>query len=447
MRDLLNHASGFDDEWSLLLLMTADMRSQVETEQVLTLLYNQPKPQVEPGKGYMYNNTDFALLRLIMEAVSRQSLTDYLKVKLFDPLEMKSTLMNDDIEQIIPGLAESYYNYPFRKARFVKFSPGGNYRMVTTADDLEKWARASENPSSIVGKAFARLYRNARPIPTYPDEKQYVFGHTTRMINGTEFIYHGGVGDSFYIVRILSKKISVIGLGNGSNFIRPSMQLAQSFTASKPDKNKSIFFPSEAITLRKDEMAAYAGRYYDQRVGYNSHIPSIRYFDLKIVGDSLRFYPDSDGASFTISAFGNDYFKDNEEGAKIQFIKSHDGSPMKMKVWMDEGSNAHFYLRKEDTVVADKKYLDQFTGQYYSPHLDYYLRIVMNKDVQLVIKRPTMPESVIEPYGKDSLKVEQKNGSYSVYMIASFTKDSAGNIDGFTLRDSRIMHHRFEKVK
>ena len=45
VQDLLNHASGFDDEWSLLLLMTADMRSQIETEQVLTLLYNQPNPE------------------------------------------------------------------------------------------------------------------------------------------------------------------------------------------------------------------------------------------------------------------------------------------------------------------------------------------------------------------------------------------------------------------
>src|SRR5690606_4744931 len=70
IQDLLNHSSGFDDEWSLLLLMTADMRSQVESEQVMTLLYNQPKPQVEPGKGYMYNNTDFALLRFIIDRKS-----------------------------------------------------------------------------------------------------------------------------------------------------------------------------------------------------------------------------------------------------------------------------------------------------------------------------------------------------------------------------------------
>jgi CubicO group peptidase (beta-lactamase class C family) len=108
--------------------MTADMRSQVETEQVLTLLYNQPKPQVEPGKGYMYNNTDFALLRMVMEKASKQSLPDYLKKKLFEPLGMSSTFMNDDIEMIIPGLAENYYGYNPYKTLARRELQNGNIR-------------------------------------------------------------------------------------------------------------------------------------------------------------------------------------------------------------------------------------------------------------------------------------------------------------------------------
>src|SRR5690606_40208839 len=50
LQNLLDHKSGFDDEWSLLLIMTEDMRSQVADEQVLRLLYDQPKPQIEPAR-------------------------------------------------------------------------------------------------------------------------------------------------------------------------------------------------------------------------------------------------------------------------------------------------------------------------------------------------------------------------------------------------------------
>src|SRR5690606_3857940 len=88
--------------------MTADMRSQVESEQVMTLLYNQPKPQVEPGKGYMYSNSDFALLRFIMEIAAKKSLPAYLNESIFAKLGMSSTFMNDDLGQLIPGLAVNY---------------------------------------------------------------------------------------------------------------------------------------------------------------------------------------------------------------------------------------------------------------------------------------------------------------------------------------------------
>lgn len=449
VRDLLNHASGFDDEWSLLLLMTADMRSQVEKEQVLTLLYNQPKPQVEPGTGYMYNNTDMALLRLIMEIAAKQPLPDYLKKRLFEPLGMTATLMNDDVEAIIPGLAENYYGAPpFRKARFLKLSPGGNYRMVTSAEDLEKWARAADDPTSVVAKAYSKLYKNGRPMPMFSPEKHYPFGHEMRTLNGTEVIYHGGVGDSYYMVRIPSRQISVIGLGNGYNFIRPTMQLAESLLPAAPESRKpQRFFPAAPVKVNKEEMLAYTGRYYDQQVGYNSHIPSIRFFDLKLEGDQLKFYPDSAGEPIPIAPFGNGYFKDIEEDAKIQFSKPSSASPMKMEVWLGDKETVHHYVRKEDNVKADRIYLEQFTGQFHSPHLDYYLRIVMNGEGQLIIKRPTVPDTFLEPDSRDRFLVEQKNGSYSVYMIATFTRNKKGAIDGFSLRDSRMMHHRFDKVK
>lgn len=109
IQDLLNHSSGFMDEWSPFGFTTEDMRSTIEVEQMLAMLYNQPQPEVEPGKGYMYNNTDIGLLRLIMEKASQQRLPDYLREKLFIPLEMTQTQMNDDVEQIVPGLADDYY--------------------------------------------------------------------------------------------------------------------------------------------------------------------------------------------------------------------------------------------------------------------------------------------------------------------------------------------------
>lgn len=449
IQDLLNHSSGFDDEWSLLLLMTADMRSQVETEQVLTLLYNQPKPQIEPGKGYMYNNTDYALLRLIMEKASNQSLPDYLKSRLFEPLGMTSTFMNDDVEAIIPGLAENYYGYQtYRKARFLKFSPGGNYRMVTSANDLEKWAKALEDETSFLSKGFERLYKHARAIPVVSPERHYVFGHEWHKKNDLDVIYYGGVGDSFYMVRIPALEITVIGLGNAGNFIDPTMELAQSLLPSKQkDQTEPRFFPAEQVALTKEEMASYTGRYFTQQVGYNSHIPSIQFYDLKLEGDGLNFYSGTSSQAIPITSFGNGYFKDMEEDAKMKFTKSSDGNVINLEIWMSGADRLTVLKRNIPAFEVDKAYLQQFTGRYYSAHLDYYFRIVLNDKGQLIIKRPTVPSMPMIPDSENRFIIEQWNGGYSVFMMCTFTRNKSGRIDGFTLQDSRMMHHRFDKVQ
>ncbi len=47
--DLLNHRSGFVDEWATLLMMHSAMSNRFEKEQFLRLLYTQPEPEIEPG--------------------------------------------------------------------------------------------------------------------------------------------------------------------------------------------------------------------------------------------------------------------------------------------------------------------------------------------------------------------------------------------------------------
>jgi hypothetical protein len=396
----------------------------------------------------MYCNTDYALLRFLMEIASKQSLPDYLKDKLFDPLGMSSTFMNDDIEEVIPGFAESYYGYnPFRKARFYKTSPGGNYRMVTTADDLEKWLRAIEDPSSIVSKAFKRLYQDARPIPVVSPEQHYIFGQERHKRDSTEYVYHGGVGDSFYIFRIPSQGIAIIALDNGGNSIWAMMQLADSLLPQKPvSTTNAPVYPAEPVTLTNDELAKFAGRYFQQNnKGYNSHIRSISLYDIKQERDSLNLYYSKD-ASISITAFGNGLFKDMDEDVPMKFTKIHPDSTMKLQIWVPDG-RIWEYQRVESKEKINKEYLQQFTGQFYSPHLDYYFRIILNEEGQLIIKRPTIKDKTLETYGDNSFFFEGETGAYSFYTVATFTKNLKDEVDGFNLQDSRMMHHRFEKIK
>lgn len=448
IQDLLNHSSGFDDEWATMLLMQANMDNRVDKEQLLTMLYNQPKPQVAPGKGYMYCNSDFALLRLIMELASKKNLPDYLQQKLFAPLGMPATLMNDHLDQIIPGLADRYYDGAnYTKDVGVKTSPGGNYRIVTTAADLEKWAIALEDSGSVVAKAFRRLHKNARPIPVLSPEVHYVFGHEYQKIEATTVIKHGGVNLDFYMAQIPSQKITIIGLGNSFNNMTMAMSLADILLNKKAAPKKlPPAIPGLPFLINKNELAKYAGRYVEQKSpGHSSPLVQIKFYDIKQNGDSLRFYYTSN-AYFTMIPLGKDLFKDPDYGTIIQITQLHKDSAAKMLAWPPDGSFLSF---KKTTTAPDytKNYLQQFTGQYHSKHLDYYCRIVFNEKNELVIRRPTISDKPLIPDGDNRFLFEMEAGGDSWYVIAMFTKNKKGEIDGINMQHVRMMHHRFDKVK
>ena len=445
IQDLLNHSSGFDDEWATLLLMHADMNNRVDKEQLLRLLYRQPKPQVEPGKGYMYCNSDFALLRFIMEIASKQSLPDYLEKNLFDPLKMASTFMNDNLGQLIPGLAESYSgNYNFVKNGAPKTSPGGNYRMVTTAEDLEKWAIALEDSSTILAKAFTRLYKQARVIPVLSPEKHYVFGHEWHTLNNVDLIKHGGVNLDFYMFRIPSQNISVIGLGNSWNGMSMAMQLADSLLPGKvittviPPK-----FPANPVTIDKSILASYAGRYFVGVNSHSSHVSKIRYYDVKEEGGQLNFYFTA-AESFPITPYGKYLFKDTVDNVPMHFTQAHPDSSMQLQAWTPDGKMLVLYKEKNKPKVTTA-YLQRFTGHYYSKHLDYYCRVLLNGKGQLILTRPTVSDVILDPYGENRFLFEMDVGGDIFNVVAIFTKNKKGEVNGIDMQHIRMMHHRFDK--
>lgn len=448
IQDLLNHSSGFEDEWATMLLMQADMNNRVDKEQLLTFLYNQPKPQVEPGKGYMYSNSDFALLRMIMEMASKKKLPDYLQQKLFEPLGMKATFMNDYLDQIIPGLADKYYGSGnYLKQVGVKTSPGGNYRIVTTASDLERWALALEDSGSIAAKSIRRLYKNARPIPVLSPEVHYVFGHEWQKIENTTIIRHGGVNHDFYMTRIPSKKITVVGLGNTNDNMVMAMSIADTLL-NKRAAAKSIVpaISANPVTIKKDELAKYAGRYLQQiPVGHSSQYPNIRYYEIKQADDSLHFYYTAD-EYFTMIPVGVDLFKDPDFGTIIQISKTPKDSVMKMQAWPSDGSVMNFTKVKTVDNLS-KDYLEQFAGEYHSGHLDFYCRIVLDENGQLVMRRPTISDKVLIPDGENKFLFEMDAVGDRWYVVAQFTKNEKGEVDGINMQHVRMMHHRFDKVR
>jgi hypothetical protein len=386
---------------------------------------------------------------MIMEKACGKSLSVYLKENLFAPLGMQGTFMNDYLEEIIPGIADAYFGEgKYFKQVGVKTSPGGNYRIVTTATDLEKWALALEDSNSIGSRAFKRLYQNARPIPVLSPEIHYVFGHEWQKMEGVTIIRHGGVNHDFYMTRIPSQNITIIGLANTYENMGRAMKLANAWLKEKNPGIPPAPKPSKLpVSIEREDLAKLTGRYVEQtKAGHSSPIPALRFHDIKLEGDTLQFYFTSQ-EWFPMIPVGNNLFKDPDYGTLMEFRQSHPDSPMRMQVWPADGSKTmELRQTKNTTSFKDLSNLKKLTGQYYSKHLDFYFRILLNEKNELILRRPTISDKLLIPYGENQFLFEMEAGVDSWYVVATFTRNKKGETDGINLQHVRMMHHRLDKI-
>lgn len=448
--DLLNHRSGFVDEWANLLLMHGAMSNRFDKEQFFRLLYTQPEPEIDPGKGYMYCNSDFGLLRLILEKAAGKNLPDWIKKRVFDPVKMNNTRMQKSALDIIPNRATKYESdgTGYSQDNVQKTSPGGNYFILTNADDLVKWSAAISNPGSEFHAAFNKLLANVRMIPG--KKNHYVTGYSIDTVNGHPVIFHEGVNGENYLTRIPSKGLTVITMGNldGEGFSQQNRALCdQVMQTNKPPFIKPVF-ATKPITLTEAELKRYEGKYrWLNQVSWESYNEQRKTSDVFAENGKLklRYNP-----SYVIELIpvGKDLFYYEEGfGLQLSFSQSDPAAPMRLTTSFDDGyPGAVMEKEAGNRWLPSATELKLFTGRYYSRHLDYYWNFELNDQGKMVLRRATMPDAVLEPDGENQFHYfAEKNPGSRFDQWILFKKNPAGEITGLVVWSGRVMHHRFEK--
>ena len=102
IRQLIHHTSGLRDQWSLLRLAGWRFEADVITQgDVLDITSRQTSLNFNPGDEYLYSNTGYTLLAVIVERISGQSLRDFTEERIFEPLGMDDTHFHDDHRMIV----------------------------------------------------------------------------------------------------------------------------------------------------------------------------------------------------------------------------------------------------------------------------------------------------------------------------------------------------------
>jgi CubicO group peptidase (beta-lactamase class C family) len=141
IRQLLHHTSGVRDQSNLLLLAGWRLEDVITDEDVARLLFQQTELNFAPGDRFLYSNSGYTLLAMVVKHVSGKTLPEFAKERIFDPLGMAHTHFQDHYGIVVKDRAYSYAPQPDGKYQYVALSDStvGPSGLFSTVGDLARW--------------------------------------------------------------------------------------------------------------------------------------------------------------------------------------------------------------------------------------------------------------------------------------------------------------------
>ena len=187
---LLNHTSGVRDYFTLGGLDSLPESHAWTEADVLKILAHQQGLSFAPGSAFLYSNSGYVLLSIVVHRVSGQRLDDFARARMFGPLGMSHSRFQHDHNAPIPEKANGYQRGPggwqLANSQLDVVGDGGLYSSV---DDMLKWLAAMDHPK--VGAKALTLMR----APAHLNDGSstgYGMGLETSAFRGLEVVQHGG---------------------------------------------------------------------------------------------------------------------------------------------------------------------------------------------------------------------------------------------------------------
>jgi len=211
---LLTHTSGIKSYTSLAEWRKV-IRQDLTPQQIMDLVKNEPA-DFAPGEKFLYDNSGYVLLGMILEKVTGKAYGDWLAETIFSPLGMTHTSYGADAP-IIPGRAAGYEGESghYRNAAYLSMTqPYAAGSLLSTVDDLARWERAFFSGTLLRKDLFDRMvtpYHLKSGKPT-----GYGYGLVIWSFEGHRVIEHGGGinGFSTELLTFPEDRIVVVLLSN-----------------------------------------------------------------------------------------------------------------------------------------------------------------------------------------------------------------------------------------
>jgi len=198
LRHLAHHTSGLRDQWSLLQMAGWRWGGDVITQgDVLDLLSRQTAVHFRPGGDYLYSNSGYTLLAVVVERVSGRTLREFTAERLFEPLGMAQTTFRDDHTMLVRNRAYAYESDRAGGYRLSipDFAVVGASSLFTTVEDLARWNR-NFRTGDVGGRDVLRQLQQPGALAGGA-RISYGFGLVHGLHRGRSTIGHGGTDGGY----------------------------------------------------------------------------------------------------------------------------------------------------------------------------------------------------------------------------------------------------------
>jgi CubicO group peptidase (beta-lactamase class C family) len=423
---LLHHTSGLRDQWSLLGL--ADWRDDdlITEDDVLRVVTRQKELNFEPGAEYLYSNTGYTLLAVIVKRVSGKSLRDFADERIFQPLGMTSTHFHDDHTMIVPGRTQAYE--PRKgggwRISIPVFDTYGATSLFTTVGDLLKWERNFADakvggPALITKFTTTGTLVDGMPI-------SYARGVVVGKYRGLATVGHSGADAGYRadVVRFPDQRLAIAALCNLAN-INPSQltrQVAAVYLGGEMLPDSAGAAP-KAIAISAGKLSSYAGAYLNPRTD--------EVWRFRVRGDTLIM---QSGGGVPLTPVGADRFV-GPGGAELTFTGQRDDT-RRLQVVI-EGERARVMERLAPFTPAARG-LEPYAGRYYSGEINTAYDLVVRGDTLIAVSRRGA-EYPLEPLSAD---VFQGRGMGTL----RFERDARNRVAAIRVSTGRVRRLKFAKI-
>lgn len=428
IRHLLHHTSGLRDQWDLLTLAGLRLDDGITDNDILGLIWQQKQLNFAPGQDFLYSNSGYSLLGLIVRRVSGQSLAAFTQERIFTPLGMKNTRFQENYGTVVKNRAYSYVRgrdggYAYRA---LSYSNTGATSLLTTVEDLALWNANYDQPKVGNAATVAAMLSTGKAEDR---DTRYGSGLAVGPYRGVTAVDHTGSDAGFraYFLRLPEQKLAVLMLGNASdlNAFELGRKVADLYLEGAPGVQPPMAYPAEVEVPARD-LAALAGDY---------EVAPGRV--VSFIAEQGKLYVASGGPRTLLLASGtNEFFARNSE-LKVSFAPATGNEPAPAAVWKTADRELPLKRLRRETPPPDS--LLACLGDYYSEELRTVYSLEQRAG-RLVVRYPR-GVMTLNPINRDVFLAGYPLG------VLVMKRNGQGACEGFGTTTGRVRDLRFTKVR